>query len=115
MEVEPVRATKGSGAVGKDRYMLSKIRTATPFRSAPLFISPTDAEEYAAKFRPGQRVSCYQYIDDPEKVKLQGPDLPVLRNPNLLFSVLCFGISLFYWGPLAVKLWIDAETDEAKK
>ena len=78
-EVRPVRQI--GGGFDSTRFMTSQITTASPFRSAPMFISPSDAEAYAAQFPVGERVPCYQYYDDPTEVKLTGPDLLPFQNP----------------------------------
>mmetsp|Transcript_82967 Transcript_82967/g.224792 ORF Transcript_82967/g.224792 Transcript_82967/m.224792 type:complete len:92 (+) Transcript_82967:3-278(+) len=84
--------------------MTSQISTASPFRSAPMFVSPSDAEAYAAQFPVGERVPCYQYYDDPTQVKLTGPDLQPFQNPYALLSILCIGAASF-WAPMSVRLW----------
>lgn len=99
--VVPIRQL--NGRVEQTRFMTSQIRTASPFRSAPMFVSPSDAEAYAAQFPAGKRVPCYQYLDDPSEVKLTGPDLSPFQNPYALFSALCVGTA-FFWGSMSARL-----------
>jgi hypothetical protein len=108
-EVQPLRQI--NGGFEPTRFMTSQIRTASPFRSAPMFVSPSDAEAYAAQFPAGAKVPCYQYYDDPTEVKLTGPDLLPYQNPYALLSLLCIGAASF-WGPMSVSLWKQLGDEE---